>query len=1184
MRLSSFFSRPVIIKVVSTSLLTCTVAAIFTANASAAPPFVRGEVLVDFAPGASPSARAEARRSARVATATPLSPTRQKTAQKWVLEKGQTVEQVLKQLSKNPNIRVAEPNYILTSSSEANDEFYADGSLWGMYGDATLPNANQYGSQAGEAWSKGFTGSSDVVIGVIDEGIDFNHPDLAPNIWVNPQEIADDGIDNDNNGYVDDVHGWDFKNGNNTVFDGVDDHGTHVSGTIGAQGNDGYGVAGVNWSVKMISGKFLEGGGTTQGAIEAVDYMAALKQRGVNIVATSNSWGGGGRSQLLSEAINAAGDLGMLFIAAAGNSNVNNDAGDYYPANYECLGDNGNRSWDCVMAVASITSSGAKSSFSSYGATRVDIGAPGSSIKSTVGGSDNYSTYNGTSMATPHVSGAAALCASINPNFSGEQIKAAIMVAATPTDSLNGITFSNGRLNVSDMADYCSAPPPLSGAPSGLIASALSDQSIGLEWTDGTSNEWGIQIQIADGNCSEFSNHTTAHPDSTSAVISGLDAETTYCFRVAAFSFNADGSRTNTLPTDDANATTFPPPLPYICQATDYVWRDMSNANVLNLADDSSANVVLPDGLNLLFYGNPVNEVSISSNGYVHFGATTSNPYQNVTIPNTAAPNSYAAPFWDDLIPTVGGTIKHATVGSAPNRTFVSSWEGIPHYPDVGAASFQIQIEETSGVISFHYQDVYFENPTYDRGASATVGLENSDGSSGTLISFNAGNLENNQAWACQPDDGAPPNTAPIAAYSHSADFLSVNFFDDSTDPDSGDAVTAWRWDFGDGNESSEQNPSHTYTEAGTYIVVLEVSDGTAWSTPVSQSVDVVAPNTAPVANFTFVANGLTVAFTDTSTDNDLGDAVESWSWDFGDGTTAVTQNPSHTYAAGGTYTVTLVVSDGEASSDSLDQSVTVAAEPDAVTILSASYNSSRGELKVRATSTKQPQAVLTLEGFGEMTFKRDRYEFKLRGVSPADVPSTAVVNSSEGGSASAPVEGAPQPTPPGKASAPSPSDNATGVGLSPTLTWTSGSNTSQSEISFGPAGELGPAVSVSGSSYPVGPLAENTAYQWRIDERNEYGTTTGDVWQFTTGSGQSEDVVSIIKAEWRASRNLLKVEATSDLAPDAVLTVKDYGVMTYQANKNKYVFESRSVSANPGSVTVDSSLGGTANLTVRQR
>jgi len=360
------------------------------------------------------------------------------------LPPGLSVAAAMRDIETDPAVEFAEPNWIYRHTATSNDTYFTNGSLWGMYGDGSSP-ANQYGSQAAEAWAAGKTCSSAVYVGIIDEGVMIGHPDLAANIGVNPREIAGNGIDDDGNGYVDDVNGWDFDGNNNSVYDGTqDDHGTHVAGTIGATGGNGTGVAGICWNVKLIMAKFLgRNGGTTANAIKAVDYLTDLKTRhGLNLVATNNSWGGGGFSQALKDAIDRSGTAGILFVAAAGNSSVNNDASPHYPSSY---------SSENIISVASITSSGALSSFSNYGATSVDIGAPGSSIWSTVPGrkGPTYASYSGTSMATPHVTGAAAMYAASHPGATAAQIKTAILGAAVGTPSLAGKTVTGGRLNVS---------------------------------------------------------------------------------------------------------------------------------------------------------------------------------------------------------------------------------------------------------------------------------------------------------------------------------------------------------------------------------------------------------------------------------------------------------------------------------------------------------------------------------------------------------------------------------------------------------------------------------------------------------------------------------------------------------------------------------------------------------------
>ena len=340
-------------------------------------------------------------------------------------------------------VEFVEPNFIYQHSAITDDTYFSNGSLWGMGNTSSI-----YGSNAATAWAAGKTGSRAVYIGIIDEGVMNTHEDIAGNFAINPYEVAGNGLDDDGNGLIDDVNGWDFAGNNNTIFDGAaDDHGTHVAGTIGAIANNGKGVVGVNWYVSLLSAKFLGSrGGTTANAIKAVDYFTDLKNKGLNIVATNNSWGGGGFSQALQDAIERANTANVLFIAAAGNSAINIDASASYPAAYP----NAN-----IIAVAALNSNGTIASYSNYGATKVDIGAPGTGIWSTIPKSvkgkmtSAYASYNGTSMATPHVSGACALYASIHPGSTAAAIKNAILGSATPTSSLSGKTLTGGRLNVS---------------------------------------------------------------------------------------------------------------------------------------------------------------------------------------------------------------------------------------------------------------------------------------------------------------------------------------------------------------------------------------------------------------------------------------------------------------------------------------------------------------------------------------------------------------------------------------------------------------------------------------------------------------------------------------------------------------------------------------------------------------
>ena len=534
---------------------------------SPAAEFVAGELLIQFQPGTTAADRADAR-SWVGALRRELLRGNGNGELEVARVPARAVQDAVALLRQHPAVRHAEPNWIYRHHTTSDDSYYTTGLLWGMYGDTTEPT-NQFGSQAGEAWAAGHVGSASVAVGVIDEGIDFNHPDLAANIWTNPDEAAGQpGIDDDGNGYVDDLHGWDFSQNNNSIYDGApgnntDAHGTHVSGTIGGFGGNTQGVAGVNWNVTLISAKFLgPNGGTLANAVKAIDYITDLKTRhGLNIVATNNSWGGGGFSQALLDAIVRGANAGILFIAAAGNGNnagigINNDSTPQYPSSYST---NAALGWDAVIAVASITSTGAKSSFSNYGKTSVDLGAPGSGVWSTTP-NNTYSSYSGTSMATPHVTGAVAMYASLNPTATASAIKTAILnsASATPTSSLTNITVTGGRLNIGEFA----GPPPPSApenGPSDLTATPVSSSQINLAWTDNSTEEDqvdGFEIHRCQGaGCMNFAMVATVGADVATYSNAGLSANTTYRYEVRAY--NSGGPSGFSAP---AQATT-PQPL-----------------------------------------------------------------------------------------------------------------------------------------------------------------------------------------------------------------------------------------------------------------------------------------------------------------------------------------------------------------------------------------------------------------------------------------------------------------------------------------------------------------------------------------------------------------------------------------------------------------------------------------------
>jgi thermitase len=365
-----------------------------------------------------------------------------------------TVEAAARRYESSPHVEYAEPDYRLEATKTPDDTLYAEY----MYG---LNNTEQTGGtpdadiDAPEAWNVTI-GEPNTVVAVIDTGVDINHPDLDGNIWVNDGEIPNNGLDDDLNGYVDDVNGWDFHNEDKTVYDDptVDQHGTHVAGTIAAEGNNTRGVVGVNWQAEIMPLKFLgPDGGYTSNAVKALDYAV---RNGAMI--SNNSWGGKGASQSLQDAIGRADTMGHLFVAAAGNSGVDNDTSTdaSYPASY----DNPN-----IIAVAATNDDEGLASFSNYGDETVDLGAPGVYILSTLP-ANKYGFFNGTSMASPHVAGVAALLKSQNPLLDDAQLKQRILETVDPVSSLKGRTVTGGRLNAAGAVGLASTELTLSAKPS----------------------------------------------------------------------------------------------------------------------------------------------------------------------------------------------------------------------------------------------------------------------------------------------------------------------------------------------------------------------------------------------------------------------------------------------------------------------------------------------------------------------------------------------------------------------------------------------------------------------------------------------------------------------------------------------------------------------------------------------
>ena len=352
------------------------------------------------------------------------------------------VETLVSFLQSLPFVEFAEPNHIVSIATSPNDPEFPQ--LWGLF-NTTAPGAD---IGVGSAW-KVTTGSASQVVGMVDTGIDYNHPDLAANIWKAPAKFT---VTIGGKSITCPANSQGF-NAITDTCDPLDDnkHGTHVSGIVGATGNNAAGVVGVNWKVRLMGLKFLDksGSGTMANAIKAIEFAIQAKQvfastKGADVRVLSNSWAVTAYSSALLNQINRANTHNMLFVAAAGNNNTNTDSKPYYPASYTAAN---------VVAVAATTKVDEKALFSNYGAKSVDLGAPGAGILSTIRGG-KYAAYSGTSMAAPHVSGAAALVLSKCPMTTAD-LKKLLLGSVKPLPSLAGITVTGGRLDVNAAIKKC---------------------------------------------------------------------------------------------------------------------------------------------------------------------------------------------------------------------------------------------------------------------------------------------------------------------------------------------------------------------------------------------------------------------------------------------------------------------------------------------------------------------------------------------------------------------------------------------------------------------------------------------------------------------------------------------------------------------------------------------------------
>src|SRR5437867_7705804 len=498
---------------------------------------------------------------------------------------------------RRPDVLYAEPNWIVDAQVVPSDPSFS--SLWGLNNtgqNGGIPDAD---IDAPEAWDI-TTGSSDVVVAVIDTGIEYTHPDLAANMFRNELDCNSNGIDDDGNGLVDDCFGIDTANNDSNPMDDANPgHGSHVAGTIGAVGNNAVGVVGVNWAIRLMACKFLgsTGSGTTADAIDCLEYVKLMKDRGVNIVATNNSWGGGGFSQALFDAIEAHRARGILFVVAAGNELSNNDTTPSYPASY---------SLSNILAVAATTRTDALASFSNFGRRAVHLGAPGSEILSTTPG-NTYSIFSGTSMATPHVTGVAALLAAQDPTRDWRAIKNLILAGGDTLPSLVN-TITQKRLNARG-ALACS---------DSTVLSRLTPVGNAISGSVGTA----IDLAVLHINCAQPNGEVSVTVDPGGQIVSlvddglGPDQAAGDGIYSARWTPAAGGNYTLTFPGGDVVTVQALALANYTATPTDFNYRSITGTN-LNLTDDSAASITSP--FPILFGGGSFGTLFVSSNGNVNF-------------------------------------------------------------------------------------------------------------------------------------------------------------------------------------------------------------------------------------------------------------------------------------------------------------------------------------------------------------------------------------------------------------------------------------------------------------------------------------------------------------------------------------------------------------------------------------
>ena len=553
-------------------------------------------------------------------------------------------------------------------------------------------------------------GTPRIVVGVVDEGVDTTHPDLTGNIWTNPGEVAGNGVDDDGNGFIDDVNGYNFLDNTGAILPA--NHGTHVAGTIGATGNNNTGVVGVNWQVGLMSlNCFQTNEGSTADVIRASAYAKLMRDRwissggtqGANVRVLNNSWGpdrrfGNGLSAALQDTIISVGQSGILFVVAAGNDALDNDVDPGYPASFDLPN---------LISVAATDRVDALGSSSNFGASTITMGAPGVGILSTTL-NNTYQVMNGTSMATPHVSGAAALLLAMNSNLTAPQLKSLLSFNGDPLSSLNGKTLTGRRLNVANslqaLADNDTTPP---GTVVNFHLNSQNGRALNVGWTasgdDGATGTASLyKLTFTDSNTGEIIFLKSVLP-AASGVVQAVDVKLPYRHLSGTLTLREfDNVGNEGVPATTSVSVSLIEGDPYVTSVGSPVALSTGGAGLALNCDDCSKIQALP--FSFPFFGETFNSVTISSNGALYFSPPLANDSGDSLL--QLKQFKMIAGLWDDLRTDRAG-LDVFMVNPDPSRV-IFRWKAVTFGDETPETEFPVNFEielRSNGTILTRYGD-----------------------------------------------------------------------------------------------------------------------------------------------------------------------------------------------------------------------------------------------------------------------------------------------------------------------------------------------------------------------------------------------------------------------------------------------------------------------------------------------